>query len=266
MNFNMNYGNLKQSFFNSYDSLKTGITEKLYENNKLLVDGINGFTFSILNNRSVKLGGEITDYITENNAKVQDHISLNPIIAELSGFVGEVLEEAPKDIKYQKVAQSKLNEFGGFLPELSVKAQEYFNKAKDLKAKAESIIDRIDNAANFLRNLENIKPELTKIERAYIVLSEAWRNRMLMTVNTEFSVFTNMAIQSFEFSKNSDEKYKSDLRITLKQITIAKKIEKKADGRTNGQKATTINQGEVAKNQSTAHSGKTEFLKRFNIK
>jgi hypothetical protein len=200
------------------------------------------------------MDSEITDYITESNAKVQDHISLNPIIIELSGFVGEVFEEAPKDIKYQKAVQSKLNEFAGFAPKLSTQAQEYFKKAKDLKAKAESVIDKVDNATNFLRDIENIDPSKTAIEKAYKILSAVWKTRLLVNVKTEFSTFARMAIQSLEFSKSNDEKYKSDIRITLKQITFAQKAKLiEGSGRVDGQKATMVNQGEVNENKSVGY-------------
>jgi hypothetical protein len=258
--------NLKR-IFNSYNEIKEDIAKK-YEGNRLLVDGISGFKFSILKNRSVKLGSEITDYITENNAKIQDHISLNPIILELSGFMGEIVEESPKDLKYQKLLQSKLNEFGGFLPELSVQAQEYFEKAKVLKAKAESILDVMDNVENFLGHLQELyrkrsdkgsgsddEPK-TEIRGAYGILSAAWRSRKLLTVQTEFEELTNMAIQSLEFSRNSDEKYKSDIKVIMKQITLTQVQQNKGTERITGQKSSDVNQGEVCYNPTERFSNK----------
>jgi hypothetical protein len=62
-----------------------------------------------------------------------------------------------------------------------------------------------------------------------------------------------MAIQSLEFSKNSDEKYKSDVKITLKQITFAKYRKLESSGRSEGQKSNVVNLGEVGENDGVAY-------------
>jgi hypothetical protein len=250
----------RDDFVKSYNEIKEEIN-KIYVAPTGL-KGINGWEFSILRDRSVRLESEITDYITEDNSRIQDHIANMPVILDLSGFVGESLEKAPKEVKFQKEIQSKLTEVAGFLPELSAQAQQYFNKAKDLKAKAESVLDRVDNAVNFLGDIEKIQESKTEIEKAYITLYGMWKTKKSCTVKTDFADFYNMYIQSIEFSKNGDDKYKSDIRITLKQVTKAKKDETgKGEKKVDGQKAQTINMGEVPKNQSIEFKIGDKFIK-----
>jgi hypothetical protein len=217
---------------------------------------MNGFEFSILENRSVRLNSDITDYTTEDNARIQDHIALHPIVISLGGFVGEVFEEKPKNLKYQQAVQSKLNELGGLAPQLSAQAQEYFNKAKDLKSKAEAVLDKVDNAINFLKDIETFSEsednENAKIKNAYKVLFGLWKSKTEMTIKTDFADFSNMFIESVEFSKKGTEKYKSDISIILKQVKRAVNTKTKAEKRTATQKAEMVNRGEVSANKSVA--------------
>jgi hypothetical protein len=216
--------------------------------------GIAGWEFSLLNRRSLRLESEITDYVTENGGRVQDHISLSPVILELSGFVGESLERAPREIRYQREVESRLTRLADFLPELSVQAQASFNGLLEAKRNAEDLVQRLDNSLGFLGDLEDSLAGDSNIGKASRILMACWQQKIPLVVKTDFSDFENIHIQSLEFAQASDERYKSDITITLKQITTTSRQRTTlAATRLFSQKSTAVNYGEAGKNSSTLH-------------
>ncbi|GHU26619.1 hypothetical protein FACS1894152_1610 [Bacilli bacterium] len=242
------YGEAKDTLLNTIDRVEDTIFEESTES-YVLSSGTVKFEFSVLGERSINLSSEMTDYVVENNSKVQDEVSLSPIIIELSGFVGEVVEKVPRDIKYTGLIQSKLSMVAGFAPELSAQAQEQFNKLLDLKEKAGQLIDKIASAGNLVDSFFTASE--SAIKTAYSKLCIFWKNKTDVFLRTSFADFSSMKIINVKFVENGSELLKSDISLTLKQKTTVKKVPANNMNRTMGQKATTVNQGQMGKDEST---------------
>jgi hypothetical protein len=226
--------------------------------------GIDGFEFSVLRDRSLTLDSEITDYPIENNSRVQDHISLMPIMLELSGFVGESVEHESRLGNNMGKIASRLTQISSFFPVLSEQAQEYFDEFLETKKKLSYYGEKISSGVGFLRDVLASLAGDTNIQKAYRVLSSCWYEKIPLVVKTDFADFENMFIKTIKFSTNSDEKYKSDIAVTLKQITSTSRQTTTLEGRLVSQKAETINYGEAGKNSSVMVKIK-DFLLLQNV-
>jgi hypothetical protein len=213
--------------------------------------GIDGWEFSILRDRSIELKSEISDYLLEDGSRVQDHISLDPITLNLSGFIGEVLEKAPRQLNYEPTVQSKLNEIAGFLPQLSVQGQQQLDRIRALRDRATRVISRVDRGIGFLASFP-LDSEGSSIVQAFSKLRHCWQHRVPLTVRTEFCDLDNMYLQSVKFSQNGEEKYKADLTIVLKQITTVAHRTEDSGSRVDSMKSKAVNLGNVGKDSSVA--------------
>jgi hypothetical protein len=243
-NFSATIGNARQQYIDLKNEINTSgifvsdndylLSLKLDDDTKLI------FNCSLLKNAEISIENEITDYVLEKNAKVQDHISHAPIEISLNVMMYWYVDEAPKKITGQSFIENKLSAFSGFAPNLSIKAQEYYNKATDLKRKVEAAARKVDNGVNFFLNIletSGNNPYLT----AYKVLKNASDIGMTLTVNSSFASIENMVIKSLRFS-NSNDIDNANITISLKQINLAKKSVALV-GRLKSQKAQMVNNG-----------------------
>lgn len=185
--------------------------------------GVDGFIFDIYGDETVNLSAEITDHTIEDNSQIQDHITLKPKKIILRGYVGEVVYRNTN--LFTDTAQ-KLNEKLSFLdvfaPTIASQAQQTITTIAN---KANMFVDTVKESVNSMAGawslIENSPLFQTKQEQAFQYFSKLWENKILVSVQTPFEFFNNMAIESVVAFQREDSQHISDFSITLKQITKA---------------------------------------------
>lgn len=185
--------------------------------------GVDGFIFDIYGDETVNLTAEITDHTIEDNSQIQDHITLKPKKVTLRGYVGEVVYRNTNIFSdtAQKLNE-KLSVLDAFSPTLASQAQQTITTIAN---KANMFVDTVKEAVNANAGawsfIEGSPLFQTKQEQAFQYFSKLWENKVLVSVQTPFEFFNNMAIESVVALQREDSQHISDFSITLKQIKKA---------------------------------------------
>lgn len=223
------------------------------------------FLFHYEGENTIELSSDITDHYVENNSAINDQIALKPEIVTSQGFIGELNDVVPEELKPLKVAAQKLTVISAYTPALSVSALlayntalQAYNLAKNISESAVSTWSTIngsggvteitgsESAAEFVNN---IKPAQNKQQVAFQEFYGYWKNRTLFTVQTPWAVFKNMAIQSMRVVQDPDTKVISTFDITFKIMRFAETIvdvstrDSDLDGRAFNQSRPNVNLG-----------------------
>lgn len=237
--------NYKDTLATSYKSVNSEFDKlkKAYDEIFITdVDEINGFTFNIRKTESLKLSSEATDYVIENNTKVQNHITQKPITITLTGEIGEVFIKTPKQIKDIKVLPSKLTPLTGILPPLTIKAQEYLLQMNKVVEKIDDTIKKTDSLFEYINNFT--KTAISEQNKAFEKLFTVWKANQLLKIKTEFCSLDNCVITDINFTQGENTKYKSEIAITLKQLTFSNSQQIiRRDGRNAIQASPVVNHG-----------------------
>lgn len=185
--------------------------------------GVDGFIFDIYGDETVNLTSEITDHTIEDNSQIQDHITLKPKKITLRGYVGEVVYRNTN--LFTDTAQKlnkKLSILDVFAPTLASQAQQTITTIAN---KANMFVDTVKEAVNANAGawyfIEGSPLFQTKQEQAFQYFSKLWESKVLVSVQTPFEFFNNMAIESVVALQREDSQHISDFSITLKQIKKA---------------------------------------------
>lgn len=185
--------------------------------------GISGFLFDIPDTESITLSSDITDHYTENNSFINDHIVRKPITLNLTGFIGELVFRPPAGI--QGAIQAILNRLetvdaytGGKTPGAVQKAEEVLGQAQSAVSAINQTLDTVQNVVGFFEG-EGVK--LTAQEEAYDALFALWQSAELLTVQTPWFFYTNMAILNITFTQSGESESITDIAINLKEMRIA---------------------------------------------
>lgn len=260
--------NYKDTLATSYKSVNSEFDKlkKAYDEIFITdIEGIDGFTFNIRKTESLKLSSEATDYVIENNTKVQNHITQKPITITLTGEIGENVINASRPAKALKVLQSKLTPLTGILPPLTIKAQEYLLQMNKVVEKIDDTIKKTGDIFEYINNFtgetEDSKNKIQDSEelnllnklipiatpnqkKAYKILFTMWRSRNLLTVSSDFASLDNCVITDINFTQGENTKYKSEIAITLKQLTFSNSQQIiRRDGRNAIQASPVVNHG-----------------------
>lgn len=214
--------------------LTGGISVTVQDAQKEFINNNVGYYFDIIREHSVSIQNQITDNYLENNTAVQDHIAHNPVTITLSGLAGEVFFTPPTKTldklysKYNTFMQSKFNN--------DTMANEYLMSDKLLAIPA--LIPAVDNVTQIAKNavqyvessykrfekivkgFKNKEIKEARLWQIYRELKELSDTNTALLVETPFTVFDNMFIQSISL-RQGNENYITDLEITLKQIQYA---------------------------------------------
>lgn len=180
--------------------------------------GIAGFYFDIERSTEIDLSSDITDHFVEDNTAVQDHIANKPKIVTLRFMQGE-LTYNPFEITdlFEERVPEKLNIIALYTPELTDQAEQARNAIN-------SAVENFNNNVIAVRDLwsltENLNPGVNRQQQAYLYFSALWEQKILVSVETPYEFFDNMAIMNIRPNQGEKSRFISDFSITLKQINF----------------------------------------------
>lgn len=240
--------------------------------------GIGGFTFSIPTGEELQLTCQITDHYAEDNAAMQDHITLDPVRMTLRGQVGELVYVQSTAEKFVNQVLDRLGPLAALSPsaqEASVSVRQFaaqYNQLNQAISTAATVaaaaagvsadIANPDQAGNFFGYYPG-NPQRTKQQSAYVDLRKKRDSRQLLTVVTPWDTHPNMVIESLTFSQDETTKDVSTVEVTLKEFRAVNILRLRAAslGRAASQKAKKVQNNPAAPENSVALDAVTKLVK-----
>lgn len=189
------------------------------------VRGIQNFLFTIPLSDSVVLTSQITDHYVEKNYAVQDHIAKEPIRITLTGNIAELAYTRDRLEAYAAEVLGRLGPLNILNPAGCAAAEQYLSQYNRTK---QAILNAYNIALKTYGQIINV-PTLNKQQEAFATFREWFEGRSsifnkelagnsLLTVETPWATFDNMAIESVSFSQDETSNTFSTIEVVLKQI------------------------------------------------
>lgn len=187
--------------------------------------GINGFVFDIAEECEISLESEITDHYIEDGSAVQDHIALRPERVTLRGYVGEIVYNTGNDKGFVREAAEKLTTVASYLPVVSNYANRIYNDISKINLDSDSVFTSIEKLFNVggdvYKAYRDINIPQDKQGEAFIYFEALRNSRKLLTVQTPYRYYTDMAIETVKIIQDAQSRDGSDIEVTLKKIRFA---------------------------------------------
>lgn len=184
--------------------------------------GIAGFVFDIMLETKIELTADITDHYVENNTAIQDQIAIKPERITLRGYVGELVNTvaAPKSTT-TKLAE-KLVTIAAFLPLVTDATKQLQSAIVTSNTTTSDYLGvAFDAGVDFYSIYKKLNPPKTKQAAAFNFFRALYASRQLVGLETPYSFFNNMAIESITAIQPEESESFSDFTVTLKKIRIA---------------------------------------------
>ena len=215
--------------------------------------GIAGFLFDVPENDEITLQSNITDSYVEKNIAIQDNIALAPEQYTVRGLVAELAAYNPNAVPEQVAKVQNPLPIATFL----LPAQVAGLQAADTATNAAVIVEASSSQSlySFYTAKTTPSPYQTKQARIFNYFYQLWLGRQLMTVESPFGTWKNMAIASVKAIQGEETKFLSTFTITFKQMrfvdTITVNVGQLA-GRAAFQQAPQTNNGNAGKTTLTS--------------
>lgn len=187
--------------------------------------GINGFVFDIAEECEISLESEITDHYVEDGTAVQDHIALRPEKVTLRGYVGEIVYNTSGESGFVRQAAEKLTTIASYLPVVSNYANKIYNDITNINFKKDSFLTSVDKlfdvGGDVYKAYRDINIPQDKQGEAFIYFEALRNSRKLLTVQTPYRYYTDMAIETVKIVQDAQTRDGSDVEVTLKKIRFA---------------------------------------------
>ena len=184
-------------------------TKALVSKKDGLKRGIEGFLFDIVMTDQVNNYAQITDHFLEDNSFVQDHIAIAPIKITITGRVAELVRTKVEALAFLSASIDRLGNLDLFSPTLGLKARQAIAAYSQL----DSALESAKKTFTSLKDYFNEKDTLNKQQEAFKTFSGWFENRALLSVETPWKTFTNMAIESW--TADQDEVTNMETLFTL---------------------------------------------------
>lgn len=228
--------------------------------------GIAGFKFHLPQTEAIKLENDITDHYIETNSPIQDHIAQKPITITLTGLVGDYFYSINQIEDMLARVIPTLTLVKEFLPKISAAASSLkaiklnattklksfsnYNKAQENGAfklgATQTVIASDFSALDLFALFQQLYKLKSAQARAYIFFECLWKSRGLITVETTWKKFNNMAVQSITAKRDNNADI-TDFSVTLKQITTVSTLTETLDeykNRMEQQASSVVDKGE----------------------
>lgn len=188
-------------------------------------EGIAGWIFDIPTGEEISLQADITDHYTESGSFNTDHIVLKPLEITLSGLKGELVYTAPKKGSSSDVLSSistSLTTISGLTGSLTPGATQKLNLIASQAQYAAGQLAAIQKrASNLVKYFSGEDSSSTLQEKAFKDLYSLWKSKQVVTVQTPWAFFGNMAIRSISARQDDQTNDYTDFSITLKEMRFA---------------------------------------------
>lgn len=193
--------------------------------------GIAGFKFNLPKREQVKMQSDITDYYTDENNPIQDHIARKPIEISMNGLQGDYfysvnpIEDTIASITpILALVKEFLPKFpAGVKQALANKYQSITGNPETPEALQSPInqkdLTKIDVFSLF-QELYKLKSAQT---RAFLFFEALWRSEALFTVETTWKRYDNMAIVNIMPLRDENADI-TDFTVTFKQLNFAQTL------------------------------------------
>lgn len=181
--------------------------------------GIGGFLFDIPGDEEVRLKSLITRNFVEDNTPISDHIALEPEMITLRGMIAELSSGLPAQQNVQPAANA-LPILPVMLPPSTPGQQQQATAAAVSQAQqTQSLAPQQSLYQYYKATFPNVS-NLTKQRSAFVYFQQLWWGRQVMSVETPFGIWTNMAISEIRALQGKNSRYISDFTITFERIRV----------------------------------------------
>jgi len=206
--------------------------------------GIDGFLFDMRMSERADFSADITDHYCESNYAIEDHIAINPVRLTLTGKIAELVYK-PSD-KYSsaftRALISRLTALGILKPAQSSAAMDAM-AAYDV---AYNSYFALMKSYEDLKGFFSDEPAKNNQQKQFKVIEGYFNQRSLLTVETPWRHFKNMAIESWSAEQNEESVYESIFTINFKEMNFIETETMTGFGvisRITGQKSDSKNKG-----------------------
>lgn len=189
--------------------------------------GIAGYLMDIVDEDTVDLESDITDYYIEDNTAIQDQIALRPEIITVRGMVAEIVQfQQPLTPTVGNAPQNRLPAIPSLQPELT---SYWANKQRETSAALLVNQQQTANSNSLYKEYDQKFPvdkeAQTNQSRIFNYFYQLWKGRQYFSVETPWGFFNSMAIQSLSFTQGSTTRYASEISVTFKKLHFAESVD-----------------------------------------
>jgi hypothetical protein len=176
--------------------------------------GIDGFLFDMVLSDNVSHQAQITDHYTEDNSPIQDHIAFDPVKVTITGKVAELVYTKQAGLAFLQAAIDRLTPLNVLSPGQATQATRYISQA----VTAISALDTVRKTYNDLSALFDDQPAKNAQQKAFQKFESMFFGRSLMTVETPWKTYENMAIESWSADQGDSSIFETEFTINFKEI------------------------------------------------
>ena len=185
-------------------------------------EGISGFVFDIPKEESIDLQSDITEHYVESGSFINDHVVQKPVQITLTGLIGELVFRGPKPgtLSAQLAGiQNKLSAVSGYLAPLAPQAAQTASKIISGAQYAANQLSAIaQQAKNLVSYFNGDSLASTLQQDAFRKLNAMWKGKQVLTVQTPWSFYEQMMIESMAVRQEEGSTEVSDFSIMLKEV------------------------------------------------
>lgn len=179
--------------------------------------GIAGFLFDIPGDDEVRLRSQISDHFLEDNTSVQDNIALEPEVITLRGMIAELVYRAQPAAAQSQTPANALPILPDMQPPLTLTQQTAYDAAQPSTTNIQS-----DSLYAYFQTHSNLGELNTRQSTTFGYFYQLWQGQQLLSVETPWGIWQNVAILDVRASQSSRTKYESDFTIVFKKIRFAR--------------------------------------------
>lgn len=178
--------------------------------------GIGGFLFDIPGDEEVRLRSQITDYFLEDNTTVQDNIAIEPETITLRGMIAELTYKLQPPGAQSKTPANALPLLPDMQPPLTATQQANYNASQP-----STTAIQVDSIYRFYEALGGIAPQQSLQADAFNYFYNLWTGRQLLSVETPWGIWQDVAILDLRINQAANTRYESDFTVVFKKMRFA---------------------------------------------
>lgn len=232
--------------------------------NVLSSTGIAGFKFHLPETEQVNMESNITDYYTDSNSVMQDHIARAPITIMVNGMQGEYfysVNEIEDLLANVTPVLSLVKQFAPKLSAATMQIKQNWTKYQESQQGLAAYYATFDKGIPLNQSLNNLWNDLNGVDlfqlfqnlyklksaqtRAFLFFEALWKSQAVFSVETTWKRYDNMLIQKVTPIRDSNADI-TEFSVVFKQMNFAQSRYESlnnAAGRTRQQLLKQVNKG-----------------------